>query len=91
MHIKNRPPVLVPDAYRVDFERLSKAALMDMVWDYAAQVSGADDLLIRLYSPGTLSKIRHPGQRIRLPSISTSRPRSPASLRYVRSKIFRLP
>lgn len=37
MNLKNRPPVFVPAEHRREIEALSKAALMDMVWDYAAQ------------------------------------------------------
>jgi len=32
---RNKPPVLVPPEYRDELAKLSKAALMDMVWDYA--------------------------------------------------------
>jgi len=42
MHLKNKPPVFVPICYRGEMEKLSKAALMDMVWDYAFQMSGAN-------------------------------------------------
>jgi hypothetical protein len=35
MHLRNKPPVFVPREHRAEFEALSKAALMDMVWDYA--------------------------------------------------------
>ncbi len=35
MHIKAQRPVFVPAQYRTEIELLSKAALMDMVWDYA--------------------------------------------------------
>jgi hypothetical protein len=41
MHLKNKPPVFVPPGYRAEIEKLSKAALMDMVWDYAMQIGGA--------------------------------------------------
>ena len=40
MHMKNKPPVYVPAAYRGELERLSKAALMDIAWDYARQLTG---------------------------------------------------
>lgn len=40
MNLKNRPPVFVPREFQREMEKLSKAALMDMVWDYAQQVSG---------------------------------------------------
>lgn len=42
MNLKNRPPVFVPDEIRREIEKLSKAALMDMVWDYAVQIASAD-------------------------------------------------
>ncbi len=44
MHLKNQPPVFVPDQYRAEIEKLSKAALMDMVWDFATRCSGGDSL-----------------------------------------------
>jgi hypothetical protein len=46
MHPKSKPPVFVPEEHRTEVEALSKAALMDMVWDYAIQMAGADDLAI---------------------------------------------
>lgn len=42
MNLKNRPPIFVPHKHRAEIEKLSKAVLMDMVWDYAAQVAGVD-------------------------------------------------
>lgn len=42
MNLKNQPPVLVPFEFRKEMEALPKAALMDMVWDYAYQMSGAN-------------------------------------------------
>lgn len=42
MNLKNQPPALVPYEFRKEIEALSKAALMDMVWDYAYQMSGAN-------------------------------------------------
>jgi hypothetical protein len=42
MHLRNKPPVFVPTAHRAEIEKLSKAALMDMVWDYAVQFAGGD-------------------------------------------------
>ena len=42
MNLKNQPPVFVPLDHLSEFERLSKAALMDMVWDYALQIAGVD-------------------------------------------------
>jgi hypothetical protein len=44
MGITKKPPVFVPAAYRSEIEKMSKAALMDMAWDLAAQcVESADD------------------------------------------------
>lgn len=40
MHLNAKPPVFVPHEFQAEFEKLSKAALMDMVWDYAASASG---------------------------------------------------
>jgi hypothetical protein len=36
MHPKNKPPIFVPPIYQAELDRLSKAALMDIVWSYAA-------------------------------------------------------
>lgn len=36
MNLKNRPPIFVPSAHIAEIEKLSKAFLMDLVWDYAA-------------------------------------------------------
>ena len=43
MNRKNQPPVYVPDEHMAEIEKLSKAALMDMVWDYAMQFAGITD------------------------------------------------
>lgn len=40
MNLKNQQPVFVPFEFRGEIEKLSKAALMDMVWDYAFQIAG---------------------------------------------------
>lgn len=40
MNLKNQPPAFVPRQYQAEIEKLSKAALMDMVWDYAQQIAG---------------------------------------------------
>lgn len=39
MHLKNKPPIFVPTMFQDEIEKLSKAALMDMVWDYAKQIA----------------------------------------------------
>jgi hypothetical protein len=38
MNLQNRPPIFVPPEHCAEVEKLSKAALMDMVWDYATQI-----------------------------------------------------
>ncbi len=43
MNLKNKLPVFVPQEYLTEMEKLSKAALMDMVWDYAEQIAGGED------------------------------------------------
>ena len=43
MNLKNQPPVLVPQEYWKEMEELSKAALMDIVWDYAKSHAGDPD------------------------------------------------
>lgn len=51
MHRKAQPPAFVPHEHRAEIEKLSKAALMDMVWDYAMQLAGegedATDAIMR--------------------------------------------
>ena len=39
MNLKNKQPIFVPDQFQDEIEKLSKAALMDMVWDLAVQLS----------------------------------------------------
>jgi hypothetical protein len=41
MHLRNQPPVFVPTEVESEIENLSKAALMDMVWDYAVQITAS--------------------------------------------------
>ena len=36
MNLQNRPPIFVPSEFRAEIEALSKAALMDLVWDLAS-------------------------------------------------------
>ncbi len=43
MHLNAKRPVFVPYEFQTEIEKLSKAALMDMVWDYASQCSGHPD------------------------------------------------
>lgn len=40
MHMKAQRPIFVPREHQAEIERLSKAALMDMVWDYAQRCCG---------------------------------------------------
>lgn len=42
MNLKNKRPIFVPQEHREEIEQLSKAALMDMVWDYAKQLAGVN-------------------------------------------------
>ena len=43
MNIKNRGPVFVPSGYSSEIEKMSKAALMDLAWDFAQRCAGSDD------------------------------------------------
>lgn len=43
MNLKNKPPIFVPPQHQRELEQLSKAALMDVVWDYATRISGSVD------------------------------------------------
>lgn len=38
MHLRNKPPLFVPQEYRAEVEQMSKAALMDLAWDLASQL-----------------------------------------------------
>ena len=40
MNLKHQPPVFVPFEFRAEIESMSKAALMDMVWDFAFERAG---------------------------------------------------
>ena len=44
MNLKNQRPVFVPYEFQAEMEKLSKAALMDMVWDYAVQIAATGDV-----------------------------------------------
>lgn len=35
MHMRNKPPMLVPPEYRDEIEQSSKAELMDLAWTFA--------------------------------------------------------
>lgn len=54
MHLKNQPPVFVPDHYQAEIETLSKAALMDMVWDLATRCAAVDEFQV----PAIMEEIR---------------------------------
>lgn len=43
MNLKNQKPVFVPWGFQAEMEKLSKAALMDMVWDLAQRCAAATD------------------------------------------------
>lgn len=43
MNLKNQPPIFVPQQYRGEIEKFSKAMLMDMVWDFARRDMIDDD------------------------------------------------
>ena len=43
MNIKNKRPIFVPAEYQAEIEALSKAALMDTVWDMATQLTPSDE------------------------------------------------
>ena len=43
MHIKAQPPVLIPTNFVREIEQLSKAALMDMTFDYATRCAGSEE------------------------------------------------
>lgn len=53
MNIQNRPPIFVPREFRSELEKLSKAALMDLVWDLAAVCATTTDDPI-----GVMEKVR---------------------------------
>lgn len=42
LHLHARSPVRMPQRYWAEIEKLSKAALMDVAWDYAVSVVGED-------------------------------------------------
>ncbi len=42
MHLNAKPPIFVPKRYWKEIEQLSKAALMDIAWDYAVRTAGED-------------------------------------------------
>jgi hypothetical protein len=58
MNLKNQPPVYVPDEHRAEIEKLSKAALMDMVWDYAMQFAGVTDYVFDVEEGKAIAEFR---------------------------------
>lgn len=45
MRIGCKPPVLIPEQHIREIERISKAALMDLAWDYAVRCAGEEGAL----------------------------------------------
>lgn len=43
MNLQNQKPLFVPTEFWGEIEKLSKAALMDMVWDFAMQNTGVTE------------------------------------------------
>jgi hypothetical protein len=39
MHPKNKPPIVVPTEFVPEMERLTKAALMDLVWNLGTTIN----------------------------------------------------
>lgn len=60
MNLKNQPPIFVPDQFRAEIEKLSKATLMDMLWDLATRCSGDDSL----NNGAVIGEIRHTAEII---------------------------
>jgi hypothetical protein len=51
MHLKARPPIFLPCEFQAEIEKLSKAALMDLAWDYATRCTegeGVEDIMAEL-------------------------------------------
>jgi len=42
MHLRAIPPVFLPYRFQPEIEKLSKAALMDLAWDYATRCAEGD-------------------------------------------------
>jgi hypothetical protein len=57
MNLQNQPPIFVPIAYRREIEALSKATLMDMVWDYAKRCA-ADPIEGEATDLGVIEELR---------------------------------
>jgi hypothetical protein len=60
MNLKNKPPLFVPRQFQSEIEKLSKAALMDMVWDLATRAAGADELAVN----EIMGEVRHTAEII---------------------------
>jgi hypothetical protein len=59
MNLKNRRPVYVPGEHIAELEKLSKAALMDMVWDYAMQFAGVTDYVFDIEDGKAIAEFRN--------------------------------
>ncbi len=53
MKLGNKGPIFVPKQFFSEFDKLSKAALMDIAWDYAARCRGKE-----LTDDGTMQEFR---------------------------------
>lgn len=57
MHLNAQRPVFVPYEFQKEIEQLSKAALMDMVWDFATRCAGKeepDDVMLEVRTTATI-------------------------------------
>lgn len=43
MHLNAQRPIFVPEEFQAEIEKMSKAALMDLAWDFATSCSGHGD------------------------------------------------
>jgi hypothetical protein len=57
MHPKNKPPIFVPGEYQAEMERLTKAALMDVAWQFATN-SIDDGKTTRIEPKDIMSEVR---------------------------------
>jgi hypothetical protein len=55
-----RPPVFVPEQFQGEIEKLSKACLMDMVWDLARRNAG------RYTDDATMKEVRNTAEIVNL-------------------------
>lgn len=59
MNLQNNGPVFVPREHWPEIEKLSKAALMDMVWDMAKQLTPPDDDGNEAPASDVIGTVRH--------------------------------